>query len=70
MELLNSYNSLEEAIRELSKYKTDITRLSGGAGTYYLIEEYLIEETEYDEEDEWQNGNVIEMSKMPLYNFD
>lgn len=70
LELLSSHDSIEDAFKVLSNYKTDITRLSGGAGTYYLIEEYLIEEVEYDEDGEWQNGNVIEMSTMPSYNFD
>ena len=59
--------SLNEAKAKLREFKTDIRKLSGNAGTYYLVEEYYIEENEYDEDDEWvTGGDIVEFSKINI----
>lgn len=42
-EIIGSFDSLEEANKELSKYESCISPY----GHYYLVEEYYIEEVEY-----------------------
>lgn len=66
-ELIAEFDTLEEARKELKKYESSIWLLSGGAGAYYGIEEYYIEENEYEEDGEWVDGGSIwEFSKMDL----
>lgn len=50
--VIKTFASKQNALEELEKYKTEITKLSGGAGPYYLVEEYYVEENVYDEEAE------------------
>lgn len=76
-EIVDSFDSLEEAEKELIKYESCISP----CGHYYLVEEYYIEEVEYvyDEEfeeyrQECSNGThsfsnfKIELTKKPSYN--
>lgn len=59
--------SLNEAKAKLREFKTDIRKLSGSAGTYYLVEEYYIEINEYDEDDEFiVGGDIVEFSKINI----
>lgn len=55
-EKIASFDSKEEALEEIKKYKTDVALMSGGAGHYYHIEEYAVEENEYDEDGDFVNG--------------
>lgn len=65
-----SFNTLKEAREELKKYKTSIAKLSGGSGTYYLVEEFYIEEVEYKEDEfgdiERIQGEIFDTSKMAI----
>lgn len=64
-EVVRSYDTLEDAKKDLQNYKTKISELSGSAGTYYLVEEHYIEENTYDEDGELiEYGDVLEFSKM------
>ena len=54
-ELLQSFDSLEDAKAALKKYKTDIKEMSG----YYLVTEYSVEENEYDVDGEFLSGTKI-----------
>ena len=64
-EIVSSFDNLEDAKNELQKYKSNIRELSGGAGKYYLIEEYYIEENTYDKDGEWlEGGDIWEFSKI------
>lgn len=66
-EIIKIFDDKDEALNELKLYKSDICKLSGGAGSYYLITEYYVEENEYDEDGEWINGgDVWEFSKMQI----
>lgn len=56
-EEVKSFDSKEEALKELHKYKTDIRELSGSAGKYFSIIEYYAED---------ENGNIWEFSKMEI----
>lgn len=75
-ELINSYDTLEEASKAIKNYNTTIRELSGGAGKYYLVEEYYIEENVYDEDGEFEKCDgiwefskiIIELVEKPSYN--
>lgn len=53
------FTNLAEAMEELAKYETKICKLSGTCGVYFLIEEYYVEESVYNEDDEWIEGGDI-----------
>lgn len=70
-EILKSFDSKEEALEELKKYKTEISEYNNDSHFFY-IEEYYIEENnyEYDEDCEsfeWiDGGDIWEYSKMEI----
>lgn len=62
-ERLEEFESLEKAEEELMKYETEISE-SGGL---FSVTEYMIQENEYDDEDEWiGGGDVWSFSKMEI----
>ena len=62
-ERLGEFESLEKAEEELAKYETEISE-SGGL---FSVTEYMIQENEYDDEDEWiDGGDVWRFSKMEI----
>lgn len=66
-ELIKSFDSLEEAKKELKKYKTDISKFSVASMRYFAVTEYCIEENEYDEDGELESeGSVWEYSEMRI----
>ena len=63
--LIKSYDDKEEALKELKKYNTTISTLSDHLGRYYLVEEFFVEENEYDEDGDWiSGGDIWEFSKI------
>ncbi len=65
-ELIASFDSEEEAKNELKKYRTHIYEYSGIVESFYLVEEYCIEENEYDEDDDMITIGVCEFSEMKI----
>lgn len=68
-ELIESFETKEEALEAIKNYKSSIRRLSNAGMTYYLVEEYYIEENLYDDEDpdEWlECVNILDYSKMEI----
>ena len=64
---MEKFDTLEEAKKELKRYKTTIKEASGNNGIFYVVTEYCIEENEYDEDDEWvAGGDVWEYSEMTI----
>ena len=62
-ERVGEFESLEKAEEELTKYETEISE-SGGL---FSVTEYMIQENEYDDEDEWiSGGDVWSFSKMEI----
>lgn len=47
-ETIKSFDTLEDAEKELSKYNTHIWKLSNSGGAYFAVSEYYIESNEYD----------------------
>lgn len=47
-ETIKSFDTLEDAEKELSKYNTRIWKLSNSGGAYFTVSEYYIESNEYD----------------------
>ena len=58
-ETIKSFDTLEDAKEELKKYQTSIRELSNHGMAYFEIEEYMVEENEYDEDGEWIAGGDI-----------
>ena len=58
-DMVESFDDLDAALAALKNYETDIRKLSGAAGSYYLVTEYYIED---------ENGNVYEITDMPEEN--
>lgn len=54
-EVINSYNTREEALEALKKYKCTCYKYEGVNGWYYNTTEYAVVEVEYDE-----NGEFID----------
>ena len=54
--VIKTFSNKKAALNEVKNYETEITKLSGGSGTYYLVEEYYVEENVYNEEEE-KKGN-------------
>lgn len=63
-QLIKSFDDKEEALEELKKYETSVRALSDAIGTYYLVEEYYVEENEYDEEGWISGGDVWAFSNL------
>lgn len=60
------YDTLEEAQAKLKEFKTDI-RENHYNGTFYTVDEYYIEENEYDEDDEYFIGGLVyDFSEMNI----
>jgi hypothetical protein len=65
-ETIKSFTDKAEALEALKAYQTEIRQLSGGAGAYYLVAEFYVEENEVDEDGEWlSGGDIWEISEMP-----
>lgn len=66
-EIIESFDTKEDAIEALKKYTTDISTFSSANGTMFDVTEYYVEGNEYDEE-----GHIIacngvwEESKMEI----
>lgn len=54
-EKIASFGTKEEAEKELKKYKTDVC----ASGSLFTVEEFSIQENEYDEDGEWIGGGDI-----------
>lgn len=62
-EIVKSFKSKEDALRELKNYKSDVSK-SGGL---FIVEEYYIEENTYDEDGERiEGGDIIEFSELEI----
>lgn len=67
LEIIKVFDDKEKALEELKAYSSSISKFSGGAGAYYLVTEYYVEENEYDEDgDRVSGGDVWEFSKMKI----
>lgn len=79
-EYIKTFDSLTEAKKELAKHKTSISKFKSSGMTCYEVEEYVIEENEfeYDEDEKKlvQTGFIdtlettsmeIEVVKLPSY---
>lgn len=65
--LIEKFDTLQEAQKELKKYKTSIKEDRGNNGTFYVVKEYSIEENEYDEDGDWiSGGDVWDYSDMKI----
>lgn len=61
-EKIASFGTKEEAEKELKKYKTDVC----ASGSLFTVEEFSIQENEYDEDGEWIGGGAPQKQKEKL----
>ena len=65
-EMMESFDSLEAAREALKKYQSEVEELRGGAGTFFGVTEYYIQNAEYDEDGDWiGGGDVWDFSPLP-----
>ena len=60
------FNSKEEAIEELKKYKSSVYRYPSAIGSIYEVEEYVVQDVEIDEDGEEEWGDVWERSEFQI----
>ena len=66
-EIIESFDTKEDAIEALKKYTTDISTFSSANGTVFDVTEYYVEGNEYDEDGHIVACNgVWEESKMEI----
>lgn len=59
-EVIKTFDNKDEALKELKNYKTSVTDF----GSYYLVEEFYVEEQEQDEDGNFlDGGDIWEYSK-------
>lgn len=63
-EKIASFVTKEESEKELKKYKTDVCT----SGSLFTVEEFSIQENEYDEDGEWiGGGDIWEFTPMEIF---
>ena len=63
-DVLESFDTMEDAMQELAKHHTSIRELKKGV-LYCVVEEYMIVSSEYDEAGGWiAGGDVLAISPM------
>ena len=68
-DVLESFDTMEEAMQELDKHHTSIRELKKGV-LYCLVEEYMVVISEYNEDGErTAGGDVLAISPMNNYCF-
>lgn len=67
-EIIETFDSKEEALKELEKYQTEIYSFQSNTGTCYEVTEYFVEEVEVNEDGErTDNGcNSIWFSEIKI----
>lgn len=69
-ETLEEYSTKEEAIEALEKYSSEIRKLSGGAGAFYHVTEYVVQENVYNEDGDWlSGGDIWKYAELPEVDF-
>lgn len=69
-DLIASYDTLEEARKDLAKRKSSVYLSSSFSSKYYMVEEYFIEENEYSEDGEITiGGDIWDFSVMDFEKF-
>lgn len=58
-EIVKIFTDKDDALKELQKYISKINSFETSNGTCYSVEEYYVEENEYNEDDEWISGGDI-----------
>lgn len=64
-EIVQVFDEKSIAETEFRKYQTSFKMLSGGAGSYYLIERYVLRKTEYDEDGNGISSDWLEDTELP-----
>lgn len=65
-EEIANFNSKEEAIKELKKYKSDVCKYPSAIGPIYKVEEYIVVDVEIDEDGEEKWGDIWEHTEFQI----
>ena len=57
--LIKSFDSKEDALKELEQYESNICKFDTATGPKYEVTEYFVEEVECNEDGEWVAGGDI-----------
>lgn len=63
-ELIACFDTLDEALKELEKYKSHCSMHSGGCIKYMQITEYYIEQNQYDNNGEWEGCCICSFAPL------
>lgn len=58
-EIISTFDTLDEAKALLSTLESSVVYYEGSPFNFYRVEQYYIEENEYDEDGEWVSGGDI-----------
>lgn len=65
--IIKVFETKKDALDMLKSYKTDIRELNCSAGTYFEVNEYYVEENEYDDDGEFvKSDGVLEFSSIEI----
>ena len=65
--LIKSFDSKEDALKELEQYESNIYKFENNGMTFYEVTEYFVEEVECNEDGEWvAGGDIWGFSKMKI----
>lgn len=65
--LIKSFDSKEDALKELEQYESNICKFDTATGPKYEVTEYFVEEVECNEDGEWvAGGDIWEFSEMHI----
>ena len=63
--LIKSFDSKEDALKELGQYESNIYKFDTATGQKYEVTEYFVEEVECNEDGEWvAGGDILGFSRM------
>ena len=66
-EIVKVFTDKDDALKELQKYISKINSFETSNGACDSVEEYYVEENEYNEDDEWiSGGDIWGFSKMKI----
>ena len=65
-EVIKEFDNLDDALDALKAYKTKVTYYPS-AVSYYMVEEFYVEEVKLDADDEFVESDIWKFSEMPEF---
>lgn len=69
--VIAAFDTYEEALQELAKHESSIQYPMSNHGTSYAyVTEYYIEKEIYDEDGDWMDGEFLDTTEMPAFDWE